>query len=155
MSFILSDVSDDEYDNLSQFSTPRNTTRTLQYSNKFNKNPTEIMIRERLVYLGILTKNRVDTILQKNYSDCGRYSIQLNDKNRFISRLGKISKEISAEMKRRTGSLPIIRGSNRTNIYTESDFLNFGDQIILDYIRLKPIETWNIDWDYIDELNNK
>lgn len=70
------------------------------------------------------------------------------DYGKFKSFLLQLSKTIAKEMKKYTNKLPNITFKNRSNLYTQEMYEDFIDEIIVDFITLRPKESLDIDWDW-------
>jgi len=102
--------------------------------------------------LGPLDKKIAKTLMGKFVSEDGRFNYVLCDKDKFTGRLASISRRLSTKKKELYDRYPQIERNNRRNVYVESEYLNFGDKIILEYIKENPLDTWDIDWEFVRKI---
>lgn len=108
-------------------------------------------VYNRLVELGYLESRHVqalqgeeDATTVKGNKPCLGINIY---RATFKARMSAISTAITAAYKKKNnGYLPPQRKSDRTNAYTLQDYHDFADQILHDYMKKNPIESWRINW---------
>ena len=127
----------------------------LQYIQKrqLQKNYTRIKLTDRLVFMGIISEENLKKLMRKQITQDGRFVMELRDKFIFVGRVMNISKRLSKRKKEIDKIYPRMERTDRSNIYTETDYLNFGDDVINEYMIEHPLDTWNIDWDYLNRMS--
>ena len=128
------------------------TMSNLQYLTNESKNINKrnYTITERLIFLNIVDADRVKKLLQK-YDD-GIWDRYLKDRSTYMNITAQISKKLSSKKRQIDENYPKITRTKRRNIYEEGDFVRFGDDIIKNFVVKKPINQWNIDWEYLDTI---
>lgn len=108
----------------------------------------------RLIHLGHITANQVKSLLKVTKVEPKETANPMLISNyyrpRWIGRMGAISRRLTEAYANKYGHRPPVFKHPRNNAYSKRDFEEFGDELIEGYIALHPLDTWKIDWNYLE-----
>jgi prophage antirepressor-like protein len=126
-----------------------NTNNDLLKRRFIIENPAkQVKMTSRLISLQLITSLQTVYIKHRNsYMDNKREVFYHHpDYGKYQNKILNLSKRLSSIHRENHKKNPDICKKNRSNIYTQNDFDNWGDKVILDFFEENPLHTWNIDW---------
>ena len=115
-----------------------------------------IKVLERIVELGFISPMQRTYIYHVDILQNGKYRSKIEHPHCgvFTNKLSTISKCLSGYKKNFMGKNPDISYGSRRNHYSLSDYENWGDEILSDYMLNNPIDSWAIDWTWGNSLES-
>ena len=116
-----------------------------QYNNMIR-----MKLSERLVYLEYITEQQRLNVLTtpRLLIQNKQCPVQHPDNKKFYSKLSQLSQFLSMEYERIMDDQPAILNSDRSNIYTDDFYRDYGDALIHCFMEISPLRNWDIDFDW-------